>query len=82
MAEVAKENSKKVAKNMTEAETDALKMISKSKASAEAPVPTDTREGALKTTEGVLNMVEEAHKRLEIVLEELKLMDSEASAVN
>ena len=82
MAEVAKENSKKVAKNMTEAETDALKMISKSKSAAEAPEPTDTREGALKTTEGVLNMVEEAHKRLEIVLEELKLMDSEASAVN
>ena len=71
MVEVAKENSKK----MTEAEADALKMLSKTTEAAEAPMPTETREGAPKTAA-------EAHKRSETVSEELKFMESESGAAN
>ena len=63
---------------MTAAEADALKMLSKTtevEEAAEAPMSTETREGALKTAA-------EAHKRLKIVSEELKLMESEAGAAN
>ena len=41
--DVAKENSKKAAKNMTETEADALKMISNTTEAAEAPMQTETR---------------------------------------
>ena len=40
VAEVAKDNSKKSAKKITEAEADALKMLSKMTEAAEAPMPT------------------------------------------
>ena len=60
---------------MTAAEADALKMLSKTTEEAEAPISTETLEGALK-------IVAEAHKRLEMVLEELNLMDYEAGAAN
>ena len=82
VAEVEKENPKKAAKHMTEAEAEALKMLSKTTEAAEETMPTETREGALKKREGVLKTVAEAHKRLEMVPEELKLMESEAGTVN
>ena len=47
MAEVEKENPKKAAKNMTEAESDALKILSKTTEVAEAPIAKDMREGEL-----------------------------------
>ena len=50
--------------------------------SAEAPMLTETREGSLKKRKGVLKTVAEAHKRLEMLSEELKLMESEAGTVN
>ena len=43
---------------------------------------TEMREGALKTIDGSLKTAEESHKRLEILLEELQLMDFEGGAVN
>ena len=43
VADVAKENSKKSAKKMTEAEADALKILPKTTEAAEAPMPTETR---------------------------------------
>ena len=49
VAEVAKENSQYSEKNMTEAEADALKMLIKMAEAAEAPMPTEMREGELKT---------------------------------
>ena len=45
-------------------------------------MPTETREGAFKKKEGVLKTLAEAHKRLDMVLEELKFMESEAGTVN
>ena len=60
---------------MTATEADVLKMLSKSMEVAEAPMLMETREGAL-------NTAEEVHKRLDMVPEELKLMESEARAVN
>ena len=56
---------------MTAMEADVLKMLSKIMEAAEAPMMTETREGSLKT-------VEEAHKSLDMVSEELKLMEYEA----
>ena len=50
-------------------------MLSKIMEAEEAPMLTETIEGALKTAE-------EAHKRLDMVLEELKFMDSEAGTNN
>ena len=49
VAEVAKENPKKAAKNMTEAGADAPKMLSKTMEVAEVPMATEKREAALKT---------------------------------
>ena len=63
------------AKKMTVAGVDALKMLSKTTEAAEAPMPTETREGALK-------IAAEAHKMLEMVSEELKLMDFESNFTN
>ena len=60
------------AKRTTVTKADALKMMSKT---AEAPMPTETWEGDLKTAA-------EAHKRLDMVSEELKLMDYVAGATN
>ena len=54
---------------------DTLKMLSKMTNAAEALMPTETREGAIKKAV-------EAHKRLDMVLEELKFMDSEAGTNN
>ena len=70
-----KENSKKAAKKMTEAEAGALKIMSKNMEAEEAPMPMKAREVALKTEE-------EVHNRLEMVLELLKLMDYEPGSVN
>ena len=72
---------RKSEKNMTEEEGDAIKMLSKTTEAAEAPMPTEVRAGALMKLEGYLKTAEEAHKRLEILLEELKLMEFEAGAV-
>ena len=47
VTDVAKENSKKAAKNMTEAEADTPKMLSKTTEVAEAPMMTETRDGML-----------------------------------
>ena len=66
---------------MTEAEADALKMLSKMTEAAEGTMMTEVRAGALMKLEGYLKTAEEAHKRLEILLEKLKLMESEAGAV-
>ena len=66
---------------MTEAEADALKMLSKVTETEKSPMPTETREGVLKTIEKSLKTAVEAHKRLEILLEELKLIDFESGAV-
>ena len=63
---------------MTEEEADVLKISSKTMEAveaAEAPMPAETQEGALKIAVKV-------HKRFEMVLEELKLMGSEAGADN
>ena len=54
---------------MTEAEADVLKMLSKTTEVVEAPMPTEMREGELKMREAALKTAEEAHKRLEMVLE-------------
>ena len=67
---------------MKEAEADAIKMLSKTTEAEEAPMPTETREVALKNTEVVLKNVAEMHKKLEMLLEELKLVESEACTVN
>ena len=67
---------------MTEAEADALKMLPKLTEAAEAPMLTDMREGALKKIEVLIKTAKKAHKRLEILLEELQLMDFEGGAVN
>ena len=75
VAEVAKENSKKSEKNMTEAEADALKMLSKMTEAAEAPMPTEMRVRTLKRIDGSIKTAEEAHQRLDMLLEELKLME-------
>ena len=56
--DVAKEISIKAPKNMTQTDPDALKMISNTTELAEAPMPTETREGALKKREGVLKTAE------------------------
>ena len=52
-----------------------LKMLSKMAEASEAPIPTKTREVELKTAA-------EAHKRLDMVSEEFKLMESESGATN
>ena len=54
VTDVAKENSKKAAKNMTEAEADSIKMISKTTEAEEAPMRMETRQGALNTRQGAL----------------------------
>ena len=54
VAEVAKENSKKAAKKMTEAEADALKILSKATETAEETMVIQNIERALKTREGDL----------------------------
>ena len=82
VADVAKENSKKAAKKMTEAEADAIKILPKTTEAAEAPMLTETREGALKNREGMLKTVAEVYKRLEMVSEKLKLMEYEAGTIN
>ena len=58
---------------MTAEEADAFKMLSKTTEAAEAPMPTDTRDGALK-------MVAEAPKTLETEAGYLNLMELEASS--
>ena len=60
---------------MTGAELNELKMLSKMAEASEAPIPTKTRELELKTAA-------EAHKRLDMVSEEFKLMESESGATN
>ena len=50
-------------------------MLSKMIEAVEVPMLKETREGALKTAM-------EAHKRLEMVSEDLTLMESEAGATN
>ena len=60
-------------RKMTSAEADALKMLSTMAESAEAPMTTETREGALK-------MVSQVTNKLEKTAGELNLMDSEAGA--
>ena len=60
---------------MTAEEADALKMLSKTTEAAEAAITMETWEGALKTAS-------EANNRLQMVLEELKLMEYEAGATN
>ena len=67
---------------MTEGEAVTLKMLSKTTEAEEAPMPTETREVALKNTEVVLKNVAEMHKKLEMLLEELKLMEFESRSVN
>ena len=54
MAEVETENPEKAAKKMTEAEADALKILSKTTEVAEAPMEKDTKEETLKTRYGAL----------------------------
>ena len=75
VAEVAKENSQYSEKNMTEAEADALKMLSKLTEAAETPMRTEMRVRVLKTIEGSLKTAEEAYKKFDMLLEELKLME-------
>ena len=58
---------------MTAEEADAFKMLSKTTEAAEAPMPTDTRDGALK-------MVAEAPKTLDTEAGYLNLMELEASS--
>ena len=60
---------------MTAEEEDALNMLLKTTEAAEAATTTKTWEGALKTAS-------EANNRLQMVLEELKLMEYEAGATN
>ena len=67
---------------MKEAEADAIKMLSKTTEAVEAPMPTETREGAINTKEGFLKTAAEAHKRLDMVSEELNLMESESGVFN
>ena len=60
---------------MTEAEADALKMLSKLTEAAETPMRTEMRVRVLKTIEGSLKTAEEAYKKFDMLLEELKLME-------
>ena len=76
------ETTEEESRNMTVAEADALNMQSKMMEAAAAPMPTEMREGALMKIEGSLKTVAESHKRLEMLLEELKLMEFESRSVN
>ena len=58
---------------MTAAEADTFKMLSMMEEEAEATMPTEMREGALK-------MVAEVPKKLETVVGELNLMELESGA--
>ena len=49
VAEVPKENSKLFAKNITKAEADVLKMLSKMTEKVEEPMETEMRDGDIKT---------------------------------
>ena len=60
---------------MTEAEADALKILSKLTEAAEATILTEMRVRALKTIKGSLKTAEEAYKKFDMLLEELKLME-------
>ena len=57
-------------------------MLSKIMEAAEAPMTKEMREGELKTIEVSLKTAEESNKRLEMFLEELKLMEFEAGSAN